>query len=110
MTAPRIEPGVLCIVIRSVAGNEGAVVQVVRWQPVTDWLHESRSSGWNFDGWLCIAARPLKFPPLGELLAMKHPHMDRRYGAFRPEQLLPITPPPGTDTEHTDTPADAVPA
>lgn len=111
MTAPRIEPGTLCIVVRSYGGNNGATVEAIRWVPAMQVVPECSLSlslqiNHAWAGWLCKASRPLKRHPANPA----HRLENELYGVFSPDQLMPITPPPGTDTEHTATPADAVPA
>jgi hypothetical protein len=100
MTAPRIEPGVLCILVRSQNGNTGRVVEAVRQCRVFELSPETPGYHCPFDGWVIRASPPLRMCD-GRLSF---------YASAHASALLPITPPPGADTEHTDTPADAVPA
>lgn len=95
-----IAPGVLCVIVRSEAGNEGAIGEVIRWVPAHQVVPEASNSpnlriNYRWSGWLLKFQRPLKFNP-------REPRVwaeSEFYGVCSQEQLRPITPPPGSVTE-----------
>lgn len=107
---PRIEPGVLAMVVRNEGRNDGRVVEVLRWAKRGEVVPEVggllSEASWCVSGWLVHGDRPFVAHPQTPWYPGENPH----YSVFEPSSLIPITPPASTTDTTTTAPADAVPA
>lgn len=85
MTAARkIEPGTLCLVIRSAAGNAGREVTAIKQVPRGTVIEDSAGRAWMCEeaGWLVEANYPLRTNRGGLV----------KQGVFPADSLLPLPP------------------